>query len=121
MIKIIPKVYAQDVTINTGIAPPDLSQILGFVIRGLFILAGLAAILFLLLGAFSWITSGGNKENVEKARDKIQAAVLGLILMFIVLSLVILVENIFDIGLGVSKVIKVPTLRITGFSGEYVR
>jgi len=119
MINLIPKVYAQNVTINPGITPPDLSQILGFVIRALFILAGLAAILYLLLGAFSWITSGGNKENVEKAREKIQAAVLGLILMFIVLSFVILVENIFDIGLGVSKVIKVPTLRITGFSGEY--
>jgi hypothetical protein len=121
MINIIPKVHAQVVTIKTGITPPGLSEVLGFLIRGFFIIAGFAAILYLLLGAFSWITSGGNKENVEKARDKIQAAVLGLILIFIVLSLVILVENIFDIGLGVSRVIKVPTLKITGFSGEYVR
>jgi cytochrome bd-type quinol oxidase subunit 2 len=121
MINLIPKVYAQGVTINPGITPPGLSEVLGFFIRGFFILAGLAAILYLLLGAFSWITSGGNKENVEKAREKIQAAVLGLILIFIVLSFVILVENIFDVGLGVSKVIKVPTLKITGFSGEYAK
>jgi hypothetical protein len=118
MINLIPKVYAQGVTINPGITPPSLSDILGFVIRGFFILAGLSAILYLLLGAFSWITSGGSKENVEKAREKIQAAVLGLIIIFIVLSLVVLVESIFDVGLGVSKVIKVPTLAITGVSGK---
>jgi len=118
MLNLIPKVYADVVTIKPGITPPSLSEILGFVIKGFFILAGLAAILYLLLGAFSWITSGGSKENVEKAREKIQAAVLGLIIIFIVLSLVVLVESIFDVGLGVSKVIKVPTLVISGISGK---
>ena len=112
----IPKVYAQ-VTINPGITPPSLSDILAFIIRGFFILAGLAAILYLLWGAFNWITSGGSKENVEKAREKIQAAVLGLIIIFIVLSLVVLVENIFNFGLGISKDMTIPTLVITGVSG----
>jgi len=121
MLNIIPKVYAQasaQVTITSGIVPPSLSEVLGFFIRGFFILAGLAAILYLLLGALSWVTSGGSKENVEKAREKIQAAVLGLIIIFIVLSLVVLVENIFSVGLGVSKRIVVPTLRISGVSGQ---
>jgi len=113
----IPKVYAQ-VTIKPGISMPSLSDVLGFVIRGFFILAGLAAILYLLLGAFEWITSGGSKENVEKARNKIQAAVLGLIIIFIVLSLVVLVENIFNVGLGISRGIILPTLRIEGVSGQ---
>jgi hypothetical protein len=107
-----------EVAIKVGITPPSLSEILGFVIRGFFILAGLAAILYLLLGAFSWITSGGSKENVEKAREKIQAAVLGLIIIFIVLSLVVLVENIFNFGLGISREIKIPTLSISGLDGE---
>jgi len=117
MVNLIPKVYAQ-VTIKPGITPPSLSDVLGFVIKGFFILAGLAAILYLLLGAFEWITSGGSKENVEKARNKIQAAVLGLIIIFIVLSLVVLVESIFNVGLGVSKEIRVPTLVIGGVSGQ---
>jgi hypothetical protein len=107
-----------EVAIKVGITPPSLSAILGFVIRGFFILAGLAAILYLLLGAFSWITSGGSKENVEKAREKIQAAVLGLIIIFIVLSLVVLVENIFNVGLGISREMKIPTLSISGLDGE---
>jgi len=118
MLNIIPKVYAQAVTISSGINPPSLSEILGFIIKGFFIVAGLAAILYLLLGAFAWITSEGSKENVTKARDKIQAAVLGLIIIFIVLSLVVLVENIFNVGLGISKQINVPTLVITGVSNK---
>jgi len=117
MLNIISKVYAEE-TIKSAIVPPSLSEILGFVIRGFFVLAALAAILYLLLGAFSWITSGGSKENVEKAREKIQAAVLGLIIIFVVLSLVVLVENIFDTGLGISKPIRVPKLVITGLSGK---
>ena len=95
-----------------------MSDVITFLIRGFFMVAGLAAILYLLMGAFSWVTSGGNKENVEKAREKIQAAVLGLIIIFIVLSLVVLVESIFNVGLGISKEIKVPTLVISGVSGQ---
>jgi len=117
MLNIVPKVYAQ-VTIKTGVVPPSLSEILGFVIRFFFILGGLAAIIYLLMGAFSWITSGGNKENVQKAQEKIQAAVLGLIIILVILSLVVLIENIFNFGLGISKPINVPTLVITGVSGQ---
>jgi len=101
-------------SIKTTIVPPTITQILEFVIRGFFALAALAAILYLLLGAFSWITSSGNKENIEKAREKIQAAVLGLIIILVVLTLVVLVENIFNIGLGVSRAITIPTLQIQG-------
>jgi len=115
MLNIIPRVFGAE-TIQSGIAPPSLSDILTFVIRGFFILAGLAAILYLLMGAFAWVTSEGEKENVEKAREKIQAAVLGLIIVFIVLALVALVENIFNTGLGISKPITVPTLKIEGVS-----
>jgi len=116
MFNFIPQVYAQNVTVTTGIVPPDLGTVLSFLIKFFFIVAGLAAILYLLLGAFAWVTSGGSKENVEKAREKIQAAVIGLILIFIVLTLIVLVENIFNIGLGLSKSIKVPQLKITGVS-----
>lgn len=89
-----------------GFSIPPFNDVLTFIIRTFFILAGLIALLYLLLGAFAWITSGGNKENVDKAREKIQAAVVGLILVIVVLSIVVLLENILDTGLGVSKPIK---------------
>lgn len=93
--------------------PPELTDILTFLIRFLFIIAGLAALLYLLLGAISWITSGGNKESVENARNKIMNAVIGLILVFVVLAIVVLLENVLfptNCGLGVSKQICVPKL-----------
>lgn len=112
------KTFADDVTrgpvpsivtvpaINPGITIPDFNTVLTFMVRSLFIVGGLVALLYLLLGALSWITSGGNKENVDKAREKIQAAVIGLILIVVVLALVMLIENLTGIGLGIGKPIK---------------
>lgn len=96
-----------------GFKIPDITGILTFLFRFFFILAGLIALIYLLLGALAWITSGGNKESVDKAREKIQAAVVGMILIFAVLAIVIVVENIFFLpgqGLGLSKPIVFPGL-----------
>ncbi|MCL4363791.1 hypothetical protein M1328_00965 [Patescibacteria group bacterium] len=97
-------------TISAGFQVPGFDTVLSFIIRLFFIVAGLIALLYLLLGALAWITSGGNKENVDKAREKIQAALIGLILIFVVLAVVVVMENILGIGLGISKPIVFPKL-----------
>lgn len=99
--------------VNLGFVIPKFNDVLTFVIRFFFIIAGLVALIFLLLGALSWITSGGNKESVDKAREKIQAALVGLILIFVVLATVAVIENIFfpgNTGLGITKPIVFPGL-----------
>lgn len=96
--------------INVGFRIPGFDEVLTFIIRGFFIIAGLIALLFLLLGALAWITSGGNKESVDKAREKIQAALIGIILIFAVLAIVGVVENILGLSLGVTKPIIFPKL-----------
>lgn len=109
-------VHAQDVTVaqvQVGFTIPQFGDVLTFIIRIFFILSGLIAMLFLLLGAFAWITSGGNKEAVDKARDKIMNAVVGVILIFAVLAIVGLMEQLFfpaDSGLGITKPIKFQRL-----------
>ena len=109
-------VMAQDVSyapVALGFKIPVFNEVLTFVIRFFFIIAGLVALLYLLLGALSWITSGGNKESVDKAREKIQAALVGLILIFVVLAVVAVIENIFfpgNSGLGITKPIVFPGL-----------
>lgn len=109
-------VFAQEVTVaqvNVGFTIPGFGDVLGFIIRVFFIIAGIIAIIYLLLGAFAWITSGGNKEAVDKARDKIMNAVVGVILIFVVLALVGLIEQTMfpaDSGLGITKPIKFPKL-----------
>jgi len=82
-------------------------------IRAFFIIAGLAALLYLLLGALAWVTSGGNKENVDKARDKITAAVLGLIIIVAVLAIIVTFEQVIfrqQICLGLSCNLVIPAL-----------
>lgn len=109
-------VYAADypvAPIDVGFTIPGFGEVLTFIIRTFFIVGGIIALLYLLLGALAWITSGGNKENVDKAREKIQAALIGVILIFVVLAIVIVVEEVFfpaGSGLGIKKSIKFQRL-----------
>ncbi len=73
---------------------PTFTEMLTFIIRLFFVIAGVFALVYLLMGAFSWVISGGNKENLEKARDKIQAALVGVILIIVVVALVATLETI---------------------------
>ncbi len=96
-----------------GFKIPNITEMLTFIFRFFFIISGLIALFYLLLGALAWITSGGNKESVDKAREKIQAALVGLIILFAVLAIVIVIENVFFLpgqGLGLSKPIVFPGL-----------
>lgn len=52
--------------------------------RILFVVLAVAALLvffYLIWGGIEWITSGGDKGKTEKARDKITASVVGLIIL----------------------------------------
>lgn len=97
-------------TVNLGFTIPSFDSVLTFLLRFLFIVGGLVAVIYLLLGALAWITSGGNKESVDKAREKIQAAIVGLVVMFAVLAIIVVLENVFSLGLGLSKPILFPKL-----------
>lgn len=63
-----------------------LSNILSFLLRFIIILGGFITGVILLWGAFDWITSGGEKEKLTKAQQKITNAIIGFILIFVVLS-----------------------------------
>lgn len=74
-------------------------------IGGLFIwllgIAGIAAILIFLYSGYQLMTSGGNKEKVQGARDTITSAIVGL--LFIIFSIAIL------------EFIGIDILRLPGF------
>lgn len=92
-----PSVYAITpgaADVNPGFSVPKLADVISFMIKFLFFFAGVAALLYLLLGAFAWVTSSGDKENLKKAQDKIQAAVLGLVILVGVLVLIVTLETI---------------------------
>ncbi len=96
-----------------GFQIPTLSDILTFAIRAFFVIAGLAALFFLLLGAFAWVTSGGDQDSITAAREKIQAAVVGLLMMVAVLAVVWTLEQVIfnrRICLGLSCPVTIPAL-----------
>jgi hypothetical protein len=96
-----------------GFKIPTLSTILTFAIRMIFVVGGIVALIFLLLGAFSWITSGGEKDAIGKAQAKIQAAILGVILIAVVLALAVTLEQVVFRGaicFGLSCPITIPPL-----------
>lgn len=57
-------------------------------------LAALAVFLYLILGAFEWITSGGDKGKTESARNKITAAIIGLIVLAAAYAILMLLLQI---------------------------
>ncbi|MBP9690475.1 hypothetical protein KBD81_00175 [Candidatus Woesebacteria bacterium] len=100
-------------TSELGFQIPSLGDILTFAIRAFFVIAGLAALFYLLLGAMAWVTSGGDKDAITAAREKIQAAVLGMIMIVAVLAVIWTLEQVIfkrRICLGLSCPLTLPGL-----------
>jgi len=71
------------------------SSIFGF----LTLVAGLAFILYFVLGAINWITSGGEEARVEKAKNQMTSAAIGLIIVVAAYTVIGIVGTVvgFDI------------------------
>ena len=106
--------YCQQIDTGAlGFKIPSLADILGFIIRIFFVVAGLAALIYMLLGAFAWITSGGDKDAIGAAREKIQAALIGMIMIVVVLALIWTLETLVfqrRVCLGLSCPVIIPSL-----------
>lgn len=59
----------------------DLGGVISSLLSIVMAMAALAVFLYLIWGAFEWITSGGDKGKTETARNKITAAIIGLIVL----------------------------------------
>lgn len=80
-----------DVNPGRGFAT-DFGSLLNAVLSFVMVIAALLVFLYLIWGGIEWITSGGDKGQTEKARNKITAAVVGLIILaasYAILTLVL--------------------------------
>src|SRR3990167_8655822 len=93
------------------VIPPEttIGQVVGFLVAFIIVVAFLAALLFIVIGAIQWITSGGDKQRVADARNHIISAVIGLII--IALTFVIVNVIITALGLGSLTSLRIPTLQ----------
>lgn len=65
----------------------DIGAFITNILQLSFIIAVLVVLVMLVWGAFEWITSGGDKEAVGKARNRIINAMIGLAVLAIAFAL----------------------------------
>jgi len=61
--------------------PIQLVNLISTVISFLTIIAGLAFILYFVLGAIAWITSSGDQQKLDAAKGQMTSAAIGLIIV----------------------------------------
>lgn len=88
------EVMAQVSSINTGTGyASDIGTVINAVLRFVMVIAALLVFLYLIWGGIEWITSGGDKGKTESARNKITAAVIGLIVLAASYAILLLALN----------------------------
>lgn len=102
-------VFAQNnQTMNTkitfggaGIDPNQRSvgDVISNALMIVFIAAGLAVLIYLIIGAFKWITSGGDKDAIGKARGTIVNALIGLAILALAFFITVLFGQILNIDI----------------------
>lgn len=79
---ITASVYAQEGLQNPGVSTDiKVEAIPQYIVNALFLIAAFLAVAYLMYGGIKWITSRGDKVQVESARKHIVAAVLGLVIV----------------------------------------
>lgn len=122
----IPKVFAGDNIFGKVNNPApigsnptaDLGNLIAAAIVLVFTFAGIAALIYMMWGAFNWITSGGEKDKLMKAQGRIRNAVVGI---FVVIFVFAVFVTLFQFVLGGTIIsytngqlnFKIPTLKST--------
>lgn len=76
------------------------SEIMITIINILLAVAGLIAVIFLIVGGFRYITAGGNEEASEAAKKTITNAIIGIVIIILAFVIVRVISNAL-IGAGV--------------------
>lgn len=66
---------------------PSIADAFGSVLNWLFTILGFIFLMLIIWGGISWMTAGGNEERVNKAKIMINAAIAGLVVVFISFAL----------------------------------
>jgi len=75
-----------------------VAGLISSLINGAILISAIAVLLYLILGGFQWLTSGGDKSKTESARNKITSALIGLLIVIASWALFNLVLQFFGIN-----------------------
>ena len=75
----------------------NLGLVIADLLKYVFIFAGLAMLLFLILGGFELMTSGGDAKAIKSGQEKVTNALVGFIVVFIAYWLTQLLQVVFNL------------------------
>ena len=79
--------------------PGSIATIISSIVSVFTIFAGLAFLIYFIIGALAWITSAGDPQKLEIAKGRMSTAVIGLIVVVISFPIVYIIGQLtgFDI------------------------
>ena len=84
---------------TSGIPFTNLGKLMSNALALLFFVAGLLAFVFIIIGGIQWITAGGDAKAASAARDRITAAVVGLLVVVAAFAVTLILGQLFGINL----------------------
>ncbi len=79
----------------------SVGSVIATVITAFLSLLGIIFVILILVGGYHWMTAGGNEEKVEKAKNTISRAVIGLIIVVSAYAITYFVfSNLGSVGGG---------------------
>ena len=91
---------AQNFTFDTEHIPfTDLGALLKNVLIMMFAFAAILAFVFIIIGGIQWITAGGDKVAAQSARDRITAAVVGLVIVVAAFALTLIITTVLGVNI----------------------
>lgn len=94
-----PLVPALQPTSKGANTPELFSSVLRVVIQSLFIGGFILFTVYFILGAYQWITSSGDQKALEKARNSVIHAIVGMVVMLALFAILSLFESVFGISI----------------------
>lgn len=86
----------------------DIGKLVSSAIQIAFIVAGILAFVFLVIGGIEWLTSGGDKGKTEIARNRITAALVGLAIVAASWAIIQLISVFFGIDILFNGGVSIP-------------
>ena len=85
-----------------GLEPgPDvLGNIITGVVTLIFVVGGLVAFYYIIMGGFDLITSSGEPDKMQKGRNKIIWAVTGLVILLSSYGIMVFLQDVLDVCFG---------------------
>ena len=99
---VLPNSLGRSPATGTGIVGTLITNVIGL----FFIFAFFLTLLYLIMGGIQWITGGGDKSQLEQARNKITNAIIGLVIVAAAYAIFTLVGQFFGLDI---KALKLPS------------